>query len=180
MDIGHAYSRFRSFGGIRLLKEYYHLGIIGALVRKAVECLVHRRSLKNVYAVVSERAAERLKESYSPLIERPTPEIVNPSSLIEHRTVVWFCWLQGMEAVPEMVRVCYESVCRYLPDKEVVLIDEENFGDYVALPEFIMEKRKKGFIPAALFSDILRLELLIKYGGTWIDSTVLMTDPRLS
>ncbi len=41
-----------------------------------------------------------------------------------------------------------------------------------------MEKRKKGVIPAALFSDILRLELLIKYGGTWIDSTVLMTDPE--
>jgi hypothetical protein len=26
-----------------------------------------------------------------------------------------------------------------------------------------------------LFSDLLRLELLIKYGGTWIDSTVLCT-----
>jgi hypothetical protein len=25
------------------------------------------------------------------------------------------------------------------------------------------------------FSDLLRLELLIKYGGTWIDATVLMT-----
>lgn len=30
-------------------------------------------------------------------------------------------------------------------------------------------------IPPALFTDLLRLELLIKYGGTWIDSTVLCT-----
>ena len=38
-----------------------------------------------------------------------------------------------------------------------------------------VENEVKGRIPAALFSDLLRLELLIKYGGTWIDSTVLCT-----
>ena len=38
-----------------------------------------------------------------------------------------------------------------------------------------MEKWEKGRIPAAMFSDLLRVELLIKYGGTWIDSTVLCT-----
>ena len=43
------------------------------------------------------------------------------------------------------------------------------------MPEYIVKKWEKGRIPAALFSDLLRLELLIKYGGTWIDSTVLCT-----
>ena len=38
-----------------------------------------------------------------------------------------------------------------------------------------MQKFNNHFIPKAHFSDLLRLELLIKYGGTWIDSTVLMT-----
>lgn len=38
-----------------------------------------------------------------------------------------------------------------------------------------MKKWEKGRIPAAMFSDLLRVELLIKYGGTWIDSTVLCT-----
>ena len=50
-----------------------------------------------------------------------------------------------------------------------------NWKKYVELPEFIVKKWEKGRIPAALFSDLLRLELLIKYGGTWIDSTVLCT-----
>ena len=40
------------------------------------------------------------------------------------------------------------------------------------LPGYIVEKWGKGQIPAALFSDLLRLQLLIKYGGMWIDSTV--------
>ena len=30
-------------------------------------------------------------------------------------------------------------------------------------------------IPPTLFSDLLWVQLLIKYGGTWIDSTVLST-----
>ena len=37
-------------------------------------------------------------------------------------------------------------------------------------------------MPAAMFTDLIRLELLIKYGGSWIDSTVLCTgghDPAL-
>lgn len=41
------------------------------------------------------------------------------------------------------------------------------------LPDYIVKKWEKGRIPADLFSDLLRLELLIRYGGTWIDSTVL-------
>ena len=55
------------------------------------------------------------------------------------------------------------------------MIDDKNWREYVELPEYIVKKWEKGRIPAALFSDLLRLELLIKYGGTWIDSTVLCT-----
>ena len=36
------------------------------------------------------------------------------------------------------------------------------------------EKYAKGIIPDALFSDLIRLELLIKYGGTWMDATVMI------
>ena len=38
-----------------------------------------------------------------------------------------------------------------------------------------MEKWEKGIITRTHMTDLLRLELLIKYGGTWIDSTVLCT-----
>ena len=56
-----------------------------------------------------------------------------------------------------------------------MVIDEKNFTDYVTLPEYIVKKYRKGIIPPALFSDLLRLELLIHHGGTWIDSTVFAT-----
>ena len=89
---------------------------------------------------------------------------------------VWFCWLQGMEEAPELVRVCLESIRRNVTE-DVVVLDDKNYTEYVTLPEYIVEKYRKGRIPGALFSDMLRLELLIKYGGTWIDATVLAS-PR--
>lgn len=173
MNFTQAYRRFKSFGGLRLLREYYRLGIVWALVQKAVECIVHRRSLKNVYTVVNDRVTPYLENKYQELVPKECGGFSESAS-----KKVWFCWLQGMDNAPDLIKACYHAACRYMPEREIILIDEENYLSFVEMPEFIVEKRKKGIIPAALFSDLLRLELLIKYGGTWIDSTVLMTNPK--
>lgn len=92
---------------------------------------------------------------------------------------VWILWMQGMEQAPEIVKVCVESVKKQLPDKHIILLSEQNFSEYVTMPEDILRKWKEGIIGTAHFSDLLRLEILIKYGGFWIDSTVLCTDNRI-
>ena len=43
------------------------------------------------------------------------------------------------------------------------------------MPEHIIKKWEKGYITFAHFSDILRIELLSKYGGLWLDSTIFTT-----
>lgn len=88
---------------------------------------------------------------------------------------VWVCWLQGMEKAPELVQACYESLKKNLKNKEIIVLTSENLKDYVTFPDFIMEKWKKGIISNTHFSDLLRMELLIEHGGTWIDSTVFCT-----
>lgn len=91
---------------------------------------------------------------------------------------VWFCWLQGLENAPDIVKACYKSVQHQLSlsgDRKLILITEKNMGDYIELPEYIVEKYKKGVIAPACFSDMIRLELLIRYGGIWTDSTVFWT-----
>ncbi len=93
----------------------------------------------------------------------------------EKNDVVWFCWLQGMERAPELVKVCLASQQRWVKNKRFVVITTENYHDYVSLPADIVRKHDKGIIPDAHYTDLIRLELLIKYGGTWIDSTVLCT-----
>lgn len=92
---------------------------------------------------------------------------------------VWVCWLQGMEEAPALVRACFESVKKNLPDADIHLITNYNLFQYVDFPPFITDKVNKGIIPRAHFSDLIRLELLTKYGGTWIDATVLLTGNEL-
>ncbi len=88
---------------------------------------------------------------------------------------VWQCWLQGEKAMPELVRGCTESVKKYCADTEIVLITNDNYQEYIKVPDYIIEKYSKGIIPKAHFTDVIRLMLLNKYGGVWIDSTVLLT-----
>ncbi len=58
---------------------------------------------------------------------------------------------------------------RYL-DYKKVLITADNYTDYVEMDSIIVEKWKKGIINNTKFSNSLRLELLVKYGGIWIDN----------
>ncbi len=88
---------------------------------------------------------------------------------------VWILWFTGLETAPEVVKACYNSIKRNMPEKEVIFLTEENLFDYITLPKHIMEKRKKQMIGTAHFADIIRLELLCTHGGMWIDSTVLCT-----
>ena len=84
---------------------------------------------------------------------------------------IWICWLQGIDKDPSLIKRCYKSIKDNFKDSKIV-VDESYINDYVELPSYIMEKDGKGIITKTHFSDILRLELLSQYGGTWIDGTV--------
>lgn len=88
---------------------------------------------------------------------------------------VWCCWLQGLENAPDIVKACIKSFYKWLPDKELHVISQENMLEYVELPEHIINKWKAGIISDTLFSDFIRLSVLIRYGGIWLDATVFLT-----
>ena len=90
---------------------------------------------------------------------------------------VWICWLQGIENAPKLVRDCYNSVEYWLSDWEIIVVTADNYNNYTELPVYIQEKWEKGIISNTHFSDILRLNLLIRHGGLWLDSTTLLTGP---
>ncbi|MCD7779920.1 MAG: capsular polysaccharide synthesis protein [Candidatus Gastranaerophilales bacterium] len=74
-----------------------------------------------------------------------------------------------------MVKFCINKIKKYYPD--TIVITEDNINDYITLPDYILEKYKKGIITPTHFSDIIRVCLLDKYGGIWIDSTCYLTQP---
>jgi Capsular polysaccharide synthesis protein len=82
---------------------------------------------------------------------------------------IWFLWLQGLESAPLLVRKCYESWVMHNTGWEVIVLNEGNINNY-------MPPVQKGTTSQAL-SDILRVNLLAKHGGVWVDATCFCMKP---
>lgn len=92
-------------------------------------------------------------------------------------STVWFCWLQGIDSAPPLVKACYRRACIILKGiYNVVVIDATNYSEYATLPDWVVKDWKSGKIGNAHFSDLLRMQLLIEHGGIWMDSTAYLTD----
>lgn len=168
--------RFREFGGWRLVKEYAKLGLVMPVVKELCRCVVKRKSLKAIYPVVRSKVCPMLIARYKHILKENKQKYTTTELTHEHPKIVWWCWLQGEENAPAIITACLNSLRKHLPsDYDIRIIDNQNWNNWVELPDYIIEKKREGKIPHALFSDLLRLELLIKYGGTWIDSSVLCT-----
>lgn len=175
MDLRRIRLRFHQWGGFRLVKEYARLGVLPAVGFEFIRILLSGKSPKQLNALISQKMEPILQEKYQTFLrERKT---FYDGQKLEHRRskVVWFCWLQGLEQAPPIVKACYRSLRQHLSDWEIRVVTEENWSGFVELPEHIVLLWEKKQIPPALFTDLLRLQLLIRYGGTWIDSTILCT-----
>lgn len=142
-------------------RAYYHFAIHNRYARR-----LERRS----------RIYRRLEKKYQHILEAGVePEAgKSPSS-----NYVWVCWFQGLEQAPPLVKACVSSLQKNMPDREIIILTEETIPKYVEFPDYIVKKREQGIISAAHYSDLLRTELLCRYGGMWIDSTVLCTSNNI-
>ncbi len=161
---------FQKVGGIELLRQYWRGGVLLFALVEAVILGFRRKSLEILRLAVNERILHKLRKKNRSIIAEFT-QSYQPQPR-ERSNKVWFLWLQGLECAPVLVQRCYASLCENLADREIVLLTEKNYREYVTFPATISEKIEKGTITRTHFSDLLRLELLIRYGGTWIDATV--------
>lgn len=166
--------RFRQLGGWRLLRAYARAGVLPTLLNEVARTIIQRRPLKEAYPAVTRKIVPMLQTRYRPLVSQ-LAEKYDADLEHEKSDVVWFCWMQGLDNAPELVKVCLASQKRWVRGKRFVIITAENYHDYVTFPADIEQKHDRGIIPDSHFTDFIRLELLIKYGGTWIDSTVLFS-----
>lgn len=162
---------FNKVGGKGVLKQYRHSHVLFLALMESFLLGLSKKSLELVRIIVENRLMSRLRKEYKEFIldfKRNTA--VNLPR--QHADKVWVCWLQGMENAPELVQKCYHSLQEHIHDKEIVLLTQDNVQEYVQFPDHIQQKIDTGIISKTHMSDLLRLELLIRYGGTWMDSTV--------
>jgi hypothetical protein len=87
---------------------------------------------------------------------------------------LWILWYQGYSEAPPVVKKCIDSWVRENSNWQIVILDKSNIGDYfeVDIPE-----GKFASLSLTKQSNIIRLQLLSKYGGVWADATTYCMKP---
>ncbi len=102
-------------------------------------------------------------------IRRRAESLSDPQFVPESRRPVWVFWAQGIDNAPEVVKRCISRMKNVFGDRLVILNDKN-------LRYYINSHYSERMSTFASRSDYIRAELLYRYGGTWVDSTVLVTE----
>ncbi|MCD8325800.1 MAG: capsular polysaccharide synthesis protein, partial [Lachnospiraceae bacterium] len=168
----------RKQGGMGLIKQYIQSGALITAVGEFLLLGKSRTALEILRLSTQLKTKQKLKKKYGPRLNEFDKSYDQNS---EHITSdrVWFCWMDGLDCAPQIVQICFKSICQNMPDKNITLITEENMHEFVNFPDYIIQKWKAGKITTTHLTDLLRLELLIRYGGMWLDATVLCSDKNI-
>jgi hypothetical protein len=101
--------------------------------------------------------------------DQPTRHVPKPLT----RTI-WTLWFQGLDEAPWIVKACIDSWIRLNPDWQVVVLDVNNLSNYIQLD---LSDEILANLSLAHQSDLIRLQLLARYGGLWVDATTLCMEP---
>ena len=158
-------------GGLNLLKQYWQGGAFFTAAAEFILLGKEKKALEILRLSAEYKIKKNLERKYKKEINE-FQSAYKDEFRHDLSNKVWVCWFQGMDQAPELVKKCFESLQRNLTDREIILITSDNMCNYVQFPDFILDKWKNGKITHTHMTDLLRLELLIKYGGMWVDSTV--------
>ena len=102
-----------------------------------------------------------------------------------HNDVIWTMWWQGEEDAPEIVKMCFKNMRKHSNGHKVIVLDRNNYKNYVKLPEIIEQRftegeadktnLKKITLDQTKISDIIRTYLMYNYGGIWADATIFFS-----
>ena len=128
---------------------------------------------ENLISKDYKKIKQQLERKYENVIQKY--KYIRSDESAETSNVIWMCWWQGLENAPEIVKNCFKSIKRFSGSREIKVINKENYKEYIDIPDYIEKKLENKIISITHFSDILRINLLSRYGGTWIDATCFLT-----
>jgi hypothetical protein len=82
---------------------------------------------------------------------------------------IWSLWFQGWENAPPLVQACWASWQNHNQDWTLNALTRES------LPTFLDDYPQLD--PVEVASDLIRMELLQRFGGIWVDSTTYCLRP---
>lgn len=116
--------------------------------------------LINNLGMIKENAQEDIKSLQESTINKTVP--------------VFVYWADGFNNAPEIIKSIKSILISQAKEFNVVLLNDNNINFYIDIPEDIkININKLHSKSIANASDYYRIALLKKYGGIWIDSTVV-------
>lgn len=83
---------------------------------------------------------------------------------------IWIFWYQGSVDSTTLIKTCMISWKLHHPDYDVVILNKNNVHRYIHIPLHINPQRQD--ISLQIYANFIRLALLKKYGGIWVDANV--------
>lgn len=160
------------YHNIHLINPFGIIGVLYLIKQKYLKVISNNNCAYDLK--IKEYIGTYLYNKYSNLIDRANVYPICDNAV---NKTIWIFWWQGKDKMPKIVQKCYESVIKYSNGANVILITKDNYSKYLDVPDIMLYKLNKRIICHAHFSDIYRVCLLEKYGGLWLDATILVTSP---
>lgn len=161
--------KIKQKGIFNLSRQFIASGMFMNTVTNVLTLGKSRTALELIQMNKMLKVKNKLRRKYSSELEK---DLEVQSGVVNN--TIWIMWLQGLENAPCLIKKAVKSVEQSLPEHKVVVLDANNFQDYVSVPSDIIDKWRLGVISNPHFSDIVRMELLIQNGGTWFDATIIL------
>ena len=153
------------------LKIFKYFGIHYAIIDFASSIIFRNKSRfgrkLNIYK--HEMVKKYLVKRYGYLLKNIN---IENNQNIDKNCPVWIFWWQSIDNAPHIVKECVKRIKEQNVDRRVIIIDKNNYAKYANIPNYIIDKLNSNCMTITHFSDILRMELLYKNGGIWMDATM--------
>mmetsp|Transcript_28195 Transcript_28195/g.85144 ORF Transcript_28195/g.85144 Transcript_28195/m.85144 type:complete len:329 (+) Transcript_28195:99-1085(+) len=101
----------------------------------------------------------------------PSTPLRSLTGEVRERTI-WAYWGQGPEQMPALFRMCVATWRHHNPDWDIRVLQKSDVYEF--LSEADLPNRFDHMLSPQTCSDCLRLALLARYGGVWLDVSVLL------
>lgn len=130
--------------------DVWSSALLGLVVFKKGRSLARRAVAK---------LTDRRPDGFATALPRPIPRRI------------WILWNQGEAEAPPLVQLCIQSWRDRNPGWEVTVLDADSLTTVVEM------SRPQGGMTIQAYSDLVRLRLLRRFGGVWVDATVACLKP---
>lgn len=157
----------------KLPKEIKNFGFVFAIRDIWFNIVLKWTESYNAYDVLHQLIFKYLKAKYPNYLLRLQNEKLTFNDT--QVKIVWVMWWQGFDKAPDIIKGCQKQLQKYCHNYKIIQLTKDNYKQYAHIPDYILKKAENGNISLTNLSDVIRMDLLARHGGLWIDSTVLLT-----